>query len=258
VRRETFNNAGGKVILKKNELTYAFFIDYDNLLPRQKNAGILDVVRKTILQIPIAPNTKLIKCNTRIYGGWYEGSVITQLAQNIIVEIQRDFPNLFHLPLSSNLSVSVIITAELAVSLLQEPNHHLFNTYRCKTKPTNIRVKDPISVGCSDPNCILTLVKKILKTGKCPKTNCTICADDLVYRNEQKTVDTLLSCDLIYATSPSLGIDQIILISGDDDFLPPIRTVLLCGMSVYRFHPKSNNQRASVPQVGGQFHEMDL
>jgi hypothetical protein len=244
--------------LNKNELTYALFIDYDNLLQRHKDAGVLDIVRKVIIQMPLITNYNLIKCNTRIYGGWYEGTVLTQLAQKLSVEIQRDFPNLFHIPLNNNITVPVNITAELAVSLIQEPHHHLFNTYRCKTKPTNIRVKNPIQVGCSDPNCILPLVKKILETGKCPKTNCTITTDDLIYRNEQKTVDTLLSCDIVYSTNHSLGIDQIIIISGDDDFLPPIRTVLVCGMSVYRFHPKPNNKRASVPQVGGQLHEMDL
>ena len=236
--------------------TFLVFIDYDNLLPAQKQAGILGVVTKALIQVPIDATTVRAKCDIRVYGGWYEGTKITRLAQDVSVEIQRDFPSIIRLPTIRNGIVTVSTNAELAVALLQEPGHHLFNTYRRKGKPANVRVEEPAIVGCTDQNCVLPLMKKILKTGKCPKSGCLVTLDNLIYRHEQKIVDTMLACDLIHAAHDAVS--HIILVSGDDDFLPPLRTILLRGVSVVRFHTRPNCQRASFPHGGALFVEMEL
>ncbi len=236
--------------------TLAVFIDYDNLLPAQKSAGIHDVVTKAIIQVPREPRLMRARCEVRVYGGWYEATAITRLAQDVTIELQRDFPTLIRLPNVSGVATSVTITAELAVALLQEPGHHIFNTYRRKGKPSNIRVELPATVGCTDPDCILPMVKRLLKTGKCPKPGCNGIVTDLVYRHEQKIVDTMLTCDLIYAADA--GTQCVVLVSGDDDFLPPLRTITLRGATAVRFHTKPNCQRASFPQGAGQLIERDL
>lgn len=238
------------------DTTFVIFIDYDNLLSAQKSAGILDVVTKALIQIPLDAVTTRAKCDVRVYGGWYEGNQITRLAQDVAIEIQRDFPKVIRLPVAGSEHVLVSVNAELAVALLQEPGHHLFNTYRRKGKPANVRVVEPTDAGCADTACVLPLMKKLLNTGNCPKAGCGVATGELVYRHEQKIVDTMLSCDLIHAGS---GVaDRVILVSGDDDFLPPLRTILLRGAAAVRFHPKMNNQRASFPQGGAQLIEMDL
>ena len=234
------------------------FIDYDNLLPLQKSAGVLDVVTKALVQMPFRASAAHIGCDVRVYGGWYEGTVMTRLAQTVAVELQSDFPALIRLPMkhAPEKYRTVSISAEIARSLLQEPSHHLFNTYRRKGKPANVRVEDPTIVGCVDPDCVLPLMKKLLRTGKCPKPGCGVAVGGLVYRHEQKIVDTMLSCDLIYAAGGRA--EHIGLVSGDDDFLPPLRTVLLAGTTALRFHPKPNCQRASFPQGGATLIEKDL
>ncbi len=58
----------------------------------------------------------------------------------------------------------------------------------------------------------LPSAKMLLKTGTCPVSTCTVAAVDLVYRHEQKIVDTMLTCDLIYSTH--LSYDCVILVSG--------------------------------------------
>jgi uncharacterized LabA/DUF88 family protein len=236
---------------------FAVFIDYDNLLPTHKTDGILGVVTKALFQTPIGTSTSRIRCDVRVYGGWYEGTQITRMAQEVTVEIQRDFPKLIRLPVpGSAVLISVLVNAELAMALIQEPGHHLFNTYRRKGKPSNLRVESPQNVGCTDPDCILPLLAKLIRSGKCPKQGCNGGGLNLIYRHEQKIVDTMLSCDLIHAASKSH--DKVILISGDDDFLPPLRTILLHGIPTVRFHPKVNSSRASFPQGGAQLLEMDL
>ena len=234
------------------------FVDYDNLLPLQKNAGILDVVTKALVQMPFNTSAARIGCDVRVYGGWYEGRVMTRLAQAVAVELQRDFPTVIRLAMQQSREGhhTVSISAELARSLPQEPSHYLFNTYRRKGKPANVRVEDPTIVGCVDPDCILPMMKKLLRTGKCPKPGCGVAVGDLVYRHEQKIVDTLLSCDLIYAAGGR--VEYIGLVSGDDDFLPPLRAVLLAGTTAIWFHPKPNYQRTSFPQGGAPLIEKDL
>jgi uncharacterized LabA/DUF88 family protein len=99
-------------------------------------------------------------------------------------------------------------------------------------------------------------MKQLLKTGKCPKGGCTVLNCDLVYRHEQKIVDTMLTCDLIHAANRLP--DRIILVSGDDDFLPPLRTVLLRGTAAVRCHPKPRTQRTLFPPGGSKLLEMEL
>jgi uncharacterized LabA/DUF88 family protein len=238
------------------DATFAIFIDYDNLEQTQKIGGILDVVTKVLFQIPINIATTRAKCEVRVYGGWYEYAQITRLAQEVTIEMQRDFPKVIRLPASDGGHISVVANAELAVALLQEPSHHMFNTYRRKGKPRNVRVESPNVAGCTDSDCVLPMMKKLLRTGICPKHGCSITDDNLVYRHEQKLVDTMLSCDIIY--SANFNLEKVILVSGDDDFLPPLRSILLGGVAAIRFHPKPNGQRASFPSGGAQLIEKDL
>lgn len=232
------------------------FIDYDNLLPGQKQAGILDVVTKVLVQVPWNPSLKRGNCEVRVYGGWYEGSQITRLAQDVTVEMQRDFPAIIRIPVDDGGVLALSTNAELAVALLQEPGHHLFNTFRRKGKPRNVRVEKPADVGCVDADCLLPQVRQLLRRGDCPKDGCMVTSCDLVYRHEQKIVDTMLTCDLIHAVDRVSG--RVILVSADEDFLPPLRTAALRGGSVVRCCPQPSSQRLQLPQGGPQIHEVEL
>lgn len=236
-------------------MNLAVFIDYDNLLDNHKVSGILDVTTSALLRTPLMGSDVRGTCDVRIYGGWYEGPMMTQMAQRLSAAIQRDFPTIIRLPNPAPHYLSLRTTAELAMAMLEEPGHHLFDTYRKKTKPGNLRVQKPEAIGCTDALCPLPMAKKLLKTGNCPNSTCVITATDLVYRHEQKIVDTMLTCDMIHA--PALNYDQIVLVSGDDDFLPPLRTVLLRGNTVTRFHPRPNRFRGT-PLDFRNLLEMDL
>ena len=242
--------------MSDQELNAIVFIDYDNLRPGHRTAGILDVVTKVLVQLKWVAAVTRGSCEVRVYGGWYEGSQITRLAQDVAVELQRDFPAVVRIPLGNGAQFALRTNAELAVALLQEPSHHLFNTYRRKGKPSNVRVEAPADVGCADLACVLPQMKQLMKSGNCPKAGCSVTTCDLVYRHEQKIVDTMLTCDLIHSVDRVSG--RVILVSSDDDFLPPLRTILLGGAAVVRCHPKPNTQRITFPHGGVQLLEMDL
>ncbi len=182
-------------------------------------------------------------CEVRLYGGWYEGDALSVLSQRVSVRIQSEFPTVIRVPRNSGQVVRIRTTAELAVSLLEEPGHQLFNTYRRKGRPSNIRVETPASVGCSSTTCPLPLAKKLLQKGRCPTQGCVTEGKSLVYRHEQKLVDTMLTCDLIYLAGQEC--DFLFIVSADDDFLPPIRTLMLRGTKIIRVHPQMSN--ALVP-----------
>lgn len=223
-------------------------IDYDNLSPIQKTSGILDVVSKSLSQASEMFLKTMGTCEIRLYGGWYEGDNLSILSQQISVKIQSEFPALIRVLNGHGDVVVIRATAELAVSLLEEPSHQLFNTYRRKGRPSNIRVETPASVGCSTSTCPLPLAKKLLQKGSCPTPGCVTGGTSLVYRHEQKLVDTMLTCDLIYLSTQEC--DFIFLVSADDDFLPPIRTLLLRGTKIIRVHPQMSS--ALLPlKVGG-------
>ena len=234
----------------------AIFIDYDNLLARHRSSGILNVATKALIQTPLSSQSGRGTCDIRIYGGWYEGPTMTVRAQELAVEIGNEFPTIIRVPRQSGQVVALETTAALAVALMEEPRHHLFGTYRKKGKPKNIRVQTPAAVGCTDSSCPLPMTKKLLESGSCSLSSCAVTLSDLVYRQEQKIVDTMLTCDMVHA--PTQGYQQLILLSGDEDFLPPLRTVVLRGTPVARFHPQSNRNRTPLAIPGRQLTDMDL
>lgn len=233
----------------------AICIDFDNLLDIHKQQGILDVVTNSLMKLPLAAVGERGVCDIRLYGGWYEGNVMTSLSQRISASIQNEFPAVIRIPsLAGNPSV-LTATAELAMSLLEEPAHHLFNTYRKKGKPSNVRVSKPENVGCCEADCPLLLARKLLATGNCPNANCSI-TGDLVYRHEQKIVDTMLTCDFIHLAQQPY--DYLLVISNDDDFLPPIRTALLRGKRVVRVHPRMSAHLPPINVAGSGLIEVGL
>lgn len=234
----------------------AICIDYDNLIEIQKTSGILSTVTRVLQKISLNSQESKGVCHIRLYGGWFEGSTMSQLSQKISVKLNEEFPSQIRINLADGRSCVLNASAELAVALLEEPGHHLFDTYRRKGKPRNIRVETQSSVGCINHSCPLPMASKLLKSGSCPVGNCAVSDSPLVYRHEQKIVDTMLTCDLIYLSQQ--GYDALLLISEDDDFLPPIRTIVLRGSKIIRIHPKFSIHRSPIKIAGETLIEMEI
>ncbi|UOK40121.1 NYN domain-containing protein [Pseudomonas palleroniana] len=226
----------------------AICIDYDNLSKLQKTAGITSIIFNALLKSPDITSSDFGTCEVRLYGGWFEGETLSNLSQDISASIQKDFPQLIKIPSDRGTS-KFNVNVELAYSLLEEPSHQLFNTYRRKGKPNNLRVEKQVNIGCAVPTCPLPMARKLLEKGVCPSDGCDNKSKNIVYRHEQKLVDTMLTCDLIYLANRLY--DYLMIISADDDFLPPIRTLLLRGLKVIRVHPRMSIDHTPV-MVGGK------
>jgi uncharacterized LabA/DUF88 family protein len=241
---------------KANNVNLRILIDYDNLNEDKKRKGLLDLTTRALMSKPLPTRKTGGRCEARIYGGWYEATALTQLAQQIITEVVRDFPAILPFRNMEGVSGKLSVSAELARSLEAEPAHHLFNTFRQKSPPRSLKCVHPSTRGCSEPDCPLRTLPRLFETEQCPKDGCSIQLQDLLFRREQKLVDTMLACDMIHAAR--LKCDYIILVSSDDDLLPAIRVALLDGTPFARFHPKNYYQTASFPAGGAAFIEGPL
>lgn len=231
------------------------FIDYDNLLPQQKTNGIRGIVQ-SIFDASHFEQNFTGNCEVRIYGGWYEGNNLSKKSQDLSASIHSDFPCLIKTVAKNGGICRITVNTSLALSMLEDPSHHLFNTYRKRGKPRNIRVANNTETGCHINSCPLETLRKSLSSGKCTHHNCESNYSELIYRAEQKIVDTMLSCDMIYCLQYSP--DLIYLLSEDDDFLPPIRTALLRGSDIVRVNPKASNNREAVIVAGKTLKELEL
>ena len=218
-----------------NLMQIFIFIDYNNLVTKQKENGIRDVVSRVVAQVEIPQAAKRIRCEARVYGGWYEDVTMTKRAQEVAVEIQNDFPAIIRTSNTGGHISRVESNASLAVSLLEDPANHLFNTYRRKDRPSSVRVKSKSQMACSNVDCQIPILRKAFKKGVCSVPACAKTASMFI-RTEQKLVDTMLTCDVVYSTE--LGCDRIAIVSSDDDFLPAIRTSIIRGAHVIRFNTK--------------------
>lgn len=210
-------------------------IDYYNLNNDLKNMPFKSFCEDLFKKIPFNNLEFERNISIRLYGGWFEQRVITRRAQELAIEIEKAFPDIF-----SDLSneKKFIVNTELAYSLICNPNNHLFYTYRTRGVYYGLKVKSSSDLECLEPNCPFDVFHNIFRNNKC-----SVCKKPNIqshfYRSEQKLVDTMLSSDLIFL---SLQKSPIIIVSSDDDFWPAILTGVSIGGQIIHIETKDHNK----------------
>lgn len=188
----------------------------------------------------------------RLYGGWYEGMSPTRLVQNLTTEIEAEpFPLPFKYSLANAVRTTVL-SVEFAYSLLAEPHHHLFDTFRKKANALRaIHCEHPSAVGCVQGiTCPLLGMHTLLnaRRPRCPDSTCAIDSQALIYRAEQKLVDTMLCTDLIYLAQQRN--QDLVVVTSDDDLWPAIRLALYMGATLYHIEPRPTNLKSPSYTAG--------
>lgn len=202
-------------------------IDYDNLSRFQKSKGLLYNIELVISQLT-STQVAYKNITVRLYGGWYENDKATKLAQALTAEIRSVFPTTSVLRDGKQ----VIINVELANSLIVVPGKLLFNTYRKRGISSGLGCEHPINVGCKETSCPILGVHDFFNSGKCSSCN-HVTPDILLYRSEQKLVDSMITADIVHLSKDK---QSICLVSSDDDFWPAILTAVTLGSMVIQFH----------------------
>jgi hypothetical protein len=222
-------------------------VDYNNVPLADQNRGPSFVINKIINTLGFHLIQPHLRINFRLYDGWYEEHFLTRRAQFVSSEILNDFPSTRTLIDGTN-KHKIIVNAELAYSLRIDPGRHLWHTFRKRGYPSNLRCHNPIHTGCTASPCQMAATYSFLANQICPELGCGVRPEDLIFRGEQKLVDSMLSVDLIY--SHLQGESQVAIVSSDDDMWPSIKTNLQLGMSIIHIHTIPNRRTPSHYSTG--------
>lgn len=215
------------------------FIDYDNLEESTKSKGLKWIVTHIIFSIEDISLDQLNRLVVRIYGGWSDTeSKLTRNAISLQQDIEKEFPCILSLKENENSAPKISCNVELAFSLLEIPGDIFNSTYRTKALSNHVRCHGSNSIGCINSDCIADVIKLTVNKRKCPNPPCSRPIEEFMFRNEQKMVDTHLTCDLIFSAS---FLSTIILVSSDDDFIPLIKTITGRRLNIILFETKNRN-----------------
>jgi uncharacterized LabA/DUF88 family protein len=218
-------------------MDYVALLDYDNLSHGQRRRGVR-FLAETILQASMeAGAPPPARLRVRLYGGWYDQESLTHRAQELSAQIHETFPCV----LAAGSDLRIPTTAELAYAIEASPRQHLLHTYREKGDVGFVHCRSAIDVGCSEPECPIGLVKTLLEAGRCPVASCTVERPQILFRAQQKLVDTMLACDLVFLTR--LADHTVVVVTSDDDLWPPISMAVLEGGRVVHVHTKGQSER---------------
>lgn len=212
-------------------MPFHLLVDYDNLSDQDKSRELLILINKLVYKLsPAEINDKNVQ--VRLYGGWYENNNVTKKAQNLRVEIMRNFPQI--ITLSDNKSAA-IVNVELALSLLAKPTTDLFNTYRRRGVPAGLGCEHPNTCGCTDLECPIVHVFEFITKSLCSKCK-NVRPENVIYKPEQKLVDTMLTTDLIDVATTN---KRASVVSSDDDLWPGILFSISRGAVIYHLLTKT-------------------
>lgn len=190
-------------------------IDYGNVDESERRSGLDHILRKAV-SLAERPGLSLTAVRVRLYGGWYEGGKLTRLGQALSAELRDISPVRYTSPFSSQ---PVLIRGEIAFSILAAPKVLISNTFRRKGYPRNLQCESPPWLACADKlNCRLGPIRDFISSDSCGTKGCMIRPTDVLHKQEQKVVDSMIVADLIdYASLPSSIVGVA---SRDDDVWP--------------------------------------
>jgi hypothetical protein len=172
-------------------------VDYANVRGRFGRKPIDDQVSELIEKIIPFLESIPERVQFRFYGGWYEDQTLTKLAQELTSELQQAFPS-FVKPIVGG-GKKIRVSAELAYSMLVDPDYHLVRTVREGSTHRSVRMQSPKTNGCKRTDCSIRGIKGFFSKGRCTYEGCSMRASDLLgAKREQKLVDTMLTADVLY------------------------------------------------------------
>jgi hypothetical protein len=215
-------------------------VDYDNVEPLERSRGLVHVITRILSTIPPSRFPSRAEARVRLYGGWFAGLSSSRRAQELAPDLDAEFPRRIAVT-DDNCAVSVLVRVELATALECDPQHPLTHTFRRRGAPAGVQCATPPFASCQTPGaCPLERLHDFLGQRACPHSACAVTPDDLLAKEEQKLVDTLLTTDLAYFAMSTKN--PVVVVSADDDMWPAIRFGLLRGLELIHVLPRRSKQ----------------
>jgi len=216
------------------QLRVIVLVDYDNVPELDRNRGPVHVVTRIVdaLGSSVAGEADM---RFRLYGGWFQGAILTRRAQMLAPALQAEFPRPIAL-LHGVAGAPIIARVELALALEAAPGRYLTHTYRDRSLPKNVRCAAIPYASCKTPGaCPIAPMHVLLRDAQCPEPGCGVDVAGVLTKPEQKLVDTMLTVDLLHFARSTTG--TIAVVSADDDVWPGIQGALIYGARVAHVHP---------------------
>jgi uncharacterized LabA/DUF88 family protein len=211
-------------------------IDYDNLGDFRTGKTFEAVLRHVESQIPDEFLEGIARLEMRLYGGWVTGRSLTRQAQTLSAEIQGGFPATTQRLDNLGNAVTRILSVGFARSGLFLPSEDLLDTFMPGRSLGSIKVDQSAWRLCAAPStCPLTVVESFITGGRCQVAGCGVSARELLKKNEQKQVDTLLVADMAELVLRQ-GANRLVIVSSDADMWPGVLLCLAAGASVCQVH----------------------
>lgn len=230
------------------------FVDFDNIKSSTSSKGLDFLSEKLIEVIGLKILSDENEIYLRVYGGWHTGQTRTKIADKLTIELQKYFPK--YRQISNDKRIKIYV--ELVYKLEHSPKVCFYYSYREKNLPRNIRCVPKSEFVCSEDNCPMELIRHYIETKKCPNPNCSNKSiGNFLFRNEQKIVDSLLTCDLLNYSFLEEE-KYLTLVSSDDDFLPSIVSSISHGQEVIHVLTQRENnnlyKEVNLKQFSNHYH----
>ena len=148
-------------------------VDFDNIPPAIQQQGTVYIADRIFQSL--SPNLRAgDRLELRLYGGWDQAAKLTPKAQRLHAELVGSFPRTFNLAATSaGGTLTLVMTAALADSLLIEPTVPLRDTYRLRPPSRRLVCEDPQASGCGNHACPLMPLSGFLSSQTTSRMPCT-------------------------------------------------------------------------------------
>ena len=209
-------------------------VDFDNIPALERSRGLAYVATRIVDALGAAAAIET-QIRFRLYGGWFNGGILSRRAQQLVPIIQSDFPRTI-IASAGSPPARLVARAELATSLECAPGRYLTHTYRDRALPGNVTCAPLPYVGCPLPGaCPLAPVAALIRDQECTEPQCAVTLAKVLTKPEQKLVDTMIAVDLVHLAHVSQEV--LVVVSADDDIWPGIQLALVRGAQIVHVHP---------------------
>lgn len=214
------------------------FVDFDNVQAIQIQTGVVAFSRMLVSQLPSTLLSQYDNVFVRLYGGWRSKGLLTRGAQRIIPDIRSNSGGVLQFLLGEE-TRKVIVHVALAYAPIGFSTP-LDETLVFDRDLRKFRAKSQPWSECANATaCGLAGLSTLCHTSQCQENNCAMKLGDLLVRDEQKMVDTLIVADIAHDVHVDRARDLVV-VSSDTDMWPGVLLALRAGCSVTHIHPKKN------------------
>lgn len=212
------------------------FVDYDNVESTFTRAGPVNLGKMLVGIIPASILAKYQGVTVRLYGGWRSQGTLTTSAQRLIPIIRADSPCIVNSTLAGT-----TLPIRLIVELAEKPLGTALPLEETLVKDRGLRKfrarTTPWPQCTNMSSCGLGNITGLTHASLCGNAGCSTKLGDILVRDEQKMVDTLIVADIASQVFVSKATD-IVVVTSDTDMWPGILLALRTGCHVLQIHTK--------------------